>query len=322
MTTLVTGSAGFIGSFVCRSLLQQQHSVIGIDNLNSAYDVQLKLDRLSQIDTKNFKFIHQDICNQTALDLLFEENPIDCVIHLAAEAGQEQTENHAERIMHNNIVGFNCVLEACRKHAVKQVVYASSAAVYGDNSDYPVTEKSNTDQPLSLYAASKKSNEIIAHSYATLYAMHVTGLRFFTVYGPWGRPDMALYKFTRNILAGLPLNIHNNGQHSRDLIYVDDLVEAINLVLNQKLKPDSQGTHQIYNLGHETAVDLMTMVNALEQHLNQHTEHNFLPKQAGEIQYNQADAGLFRQTYGWQAKVNFNEGLEKFVSWYREYHSV
>lgn len=321
-TVLVTGAAGFIGSYVCLRLLQQQSHVIGVDNLNDSYDASLKHGRLAQIESPNFSFIHLDVTHQAAMASLFNQHQFDVVVHLAAEAGQQHDEGNGEHVFNHNVQGFSVVLENCREHAVKQILYASSAAVYGDNDDLPVTEASNTDKPLSLYAASKKANEVLAHSYASLYDMRITGLRFFTVYGPWGRPDMALYKFARRILAGQPLNIHNQGQHSRDLIYIDDLLDAIELVLTTKINSAAAEPHQIYNLGHETAVDLTTMVKALEQQLGQRTEHNMLPRQAGEIQYNQADASLFQETYGWQARVGFDEGLKKFVDWYKSYHSV
>ncbi|VAW46496.1 UDP-glucose 4-epimerase [hydrothermal vent metagenome] len=202
------------------------------------------------------------------------------------------------------------------------MLYASTAAVYGDNADFPVTEQSNSDRPLSLYAATKKANEVMAHSYASMYALPVTGLRFFTVYGPWGRPDMALYKFTDSIMGGLCLNIHNNGNHTRDLIYIDDLVDAILAALEKPPSADQQIPHKIYNIGNQKAIGLLEMIENLEQQLGRKTAHKLLPRQVGEIKDNQADTTLFFQQFGFKPQVDFKQGLKKFVEWYRQYHSV
>jgi len=321
-TTLVTGAAGFIGSFVCQRLLQQNQYVIGIDNLNDSYDVQLKQDRLARLVSPKFTFIKQDIANQSAISSLFNQFSVDKVVHLAAEAGQGNGDGQTERFISSNVVGFNNIIAHCRVHQIKHLLYASTAAVYGDNADFPVTEQSNSDQPLSLYAATKKANEVMAHSYASMYALPVTGLRFFTVYGPWGRPDMALYKFADRIMAGLGLNIHNNGNHTRDLIYIDDLVDAILAALEKPPSADHQVPHKIYNIGNQTAIGLLEMVESLEQQLDRKTTHKLLPRQVGEIKDNQADTTLFFQQFGFKPQVDFKQGLKKFVAWYRQYHSV
>lgn len=323
MATLVTGAAGFIGSHVCQRLLAQNCAVIGLDNLNHSYAIQLKKDRLDQLKSPDFRFIKLDMADSSAMESLFTNYQIDQVIHLAAESGLQtntQLTEQAACMNYNNIIAFSHLLDNCRKHNVRHVVYASTAAVYGDNADFPVTEQSNSDQPLSLYAASKKANEVLAHSYAHQFDLPLTGLRFFTVYGPWGRPDMVLYLFTQQILAGLPLNIHNNGDHSRDFIYIDDLVEAVLIALQNP--PQNQTPHQIYNLGSQKALGLMEMVQTLEQQLGQTTAHQFLPRQKQEIQNNQADASLFNQQFGFEAQTDFVSGVKRFVAWYRDYHSV
>ncbi|MGJ8662411.1 MAG: SDR family NAD(P)-dependent oxidoreductase [Marinicella sp.] len=316
MTILVTGAAGFIGSHVCRKLIDQKEHVIGVDNLNSYYAVQLKKDRLKLLESPEFTFVQQDITDVAAMVDLFEHSKPKKVVHLAAEAGVQHGSEQPELFINSNVVGFNNILENCRKFAIEHLIYASSASVYGDNVDFPLTEKSNSDQPLTLYAATKKANEVLAHSYAHLYQLNITGLRFFTVYGPWGRPDMALYKFTDCIENNHPINIHNHGNHTRDLIYIDDLVDALMAILNQ---PATAG-HQIYNLGSQQAIGLMDMVKTLEHELGHSTPHVLLPRQAGEIEDNRADASAFINQYGVKPQVELNEGISRFVKWYRDYN--
>ncbi len=321
MSILVTGAAGFIGSQVCRQLLALNHAVIGVDNFNPDYDVQLKHDRLALLPADRFSFATADVTDIVAMAEIFERENIEQVIHLAAVAGLQNSSAQAQTIMHNNVMGFSHIIEQCRLHQVQHLVYASTAAVYGDNTDFPVTEQSSSDQPISLYAASKKANEVLAHSYAHLYQLPATGLRFFTVYGPWGRPDMALYKFTEKLEKGQAIDIHNHGQHSRDMIYIDDLVAAILKVIDCPPSTNKLGTpHQIYNLGGQQAIALMDVVETLEQTLGKTTEHVLLPLQAGEIKHNQADASAFQIQFDWQPAVSFQQGVKNFIAWYRQYH--
>lgn len=320
MTVLVTGAAGFIGSFVCQRLLQTGHQVVGVDNLNNYYDVSLKQKRLELLNRLNFHFIKQDIVNGEALAETFSQYPFETVIHLAAEAGVTYGADHPELFMNTNVVGFGHVLENCRRQKIRHLIYASTAAVYGDNKDFQVTENSASDQPLTMYAATKKANEVLAHCYAEQFDLRVTGLRFFTVYGPWARPDMALYKFARQIVEQQPIHLHNHGNHTRDLIYIDDLVDAIEAVIAQPEAQQARLKHRIYNLGHEKAVGLQQMVSELESCLGQQTEHIGLQLQRGEVKDNKADATAFYRDYGIKPKVGFHEGVAKFVQWYREYH--
>ncbi|MEZ5471571.1 MAG: NAD-dependent epimerase/dehydratase family protein [Marinicella sp.] len=320
MTILVTGAAGFIGSFVCEKLLGTEQTVIGIDNLNNSYDVNLKRARLHRLDHPKFQFFKQDITESGGLAEIFKQNHIASVIHLAAEAGVTQGEEKPEQFINSNIVGFGHVLENCRHHSIKHLIYASTAAVYGDNEDFPVTENSNSDHPLTLYGATKKANEVLANSYAEQFAMRITGLRFFSVYGPWARPDMALCKFTRQIMQNEPIKLHNKGNHTRDMIYIDDLVDAITVVWSEADVQATEKKHQIYNIGNQQAIGLKQMVQVLEQQLGKHTEHHLVPLQKGEIIDNQADASKFYRRFGIMPKVAFEQGVEKFLQWYREYH--
>ncbi len=320
MTFLVTGAAGFIGSYISQRLIEQNYRVIGVDNLNSYYDVQLKKDRLKYLKSSLFSFVQQDITDTKAMADIFSQGSIKKVVHLAAEAGVQHGSDQPELFINSNVVGFNNILENCRKHKIEHLVYASTAAVYGDNSDFPLSEKSNSDRPLTLYAATKKSNEVLAHSYAHLYRLTITGLRFFTVYGPWGRPDMALFKFVDKIINNSPIEIHNYGNHTRDLIYIDDLVDALLAILTKPTDTSQTMGHQIYNLGNQKAIQLMEMVHILEQKLGQSTAHVLLPLQSGEIKDNLADTTAFIERYGVKPQVQFEDGVDRFVKWYRDYY--
>lgn len=270
----------------------------------------------------DFQFLKQDITNRSGFAEIFSQNNISKVIHLAAEAGVKQGEKNPEQFINCNIVGFGHVLENCRQHQIKHLIYASTAAVYGDNTDFPVTESSNSDQPLTLYGATKKANEVLAHCYAEQFAMQLTGLRFFSVYGPWARPDMALYKFTRQILKGEPIQLHNHGNHTRDMIYIDDLVDAIEAVWSAKQPVSPEKNHQIFNLGHEHAIGLKQMVKTLEQKLGKQSQHQLIPLQKGEIIDNQADGSRFYRQFGIKPQVSFEAGVEHFLNWYREFHQT
>jgi len=308
MTFLVTGAAGFIGSYISQRLIEQNHRVIGVDNLNSYYDVSLKKDRLKHLNSPFFSFVQQDITDSKAMADVFGQGGIKKVVHLAAEAGIKQGSNQPELFINSNVAGFNNVLENCRKHKIEHLVYASTAAVYGDSSDFPLSEKSNSDRPLTLYAATKKANEVLAHSYAHLYDLNITGLRFFTVYGPWGRPDMVIFKFTDHIMNNRPIEIHNHGDHTRDLVYIDDLIDALNAVLTEPINTSQATSHQIYNLGNQYAVPLMDIVRTLEQKLGQSTARIL------------ADASAFYEQYGIKPQVQLEEGIDRFVKWYIDYY--
>ena len=323
MTTLVTGAAGFIGHFVCLQLLQQGEQVVGLDNLCNPSEQRLKADRLARLKHPSLTFVQQDITDGPKLQQLFAEGDFDHVIHLAAEAGVQQGADNPQAFVNSNVVGFNHLLECCRQHPPQQLIYASTAAVYGDTDTLPTPEIADSSRPLTLYAATKKTNEVMAHSYAHLYGLTVTGLRFFTVYGPWGRPDMALSLFAERITTGQAIELHNHGKHTRDMIYIDDLVRALLAVWRQppKHQPDST-PHQLFNLGHEHPNTLQDMVDALQRLLGQSTELRGVDRQPGVVLDNHADASLFGQHYGFKPDTPFAVGLAHFVDWYRDYHRL
>ena len=322
MKILVTGAAGFIGAAVCQSLLQLQHQVIGIDNLNNYYAVTLKQARLQRLQSQSeFHFQRLDITNSSALFSLFATNQPQRIIHLAAQAGVRYSFENPQAYIDSNIGGFTNILEASRQHNIEHLVYASSSSVYGANTKLPFAESDRADQPVSLYGATKKANEALAYSYSHLYGIPTTGLRFFTVYGPWGRPDMAPIKFAKRILAREPIDIYNNGQHKRDFTYIDDIVAGTIRVL-QQLPEDSTPPHKIYNIGNGSPVDLMQFIELLEENLGCKAIKNFLEKQPGDVDATWADTTALEQAVGYKPRVSIEEGISNFVAWYKSYYQT
>ncbi|NAW80101.1 SDR family NAD(P)-dependent oxidoreductase [Vibrio sp. V33_P6A3T137] len=334
MKFLVTGVAGFIGSRVAEVLVQQGHHVIGIDNNNDYYDVSLKLARLKRIEHDHFTFIQLDIANREAVEALFIQHQFDKVIHLAAQAGVRYSLENPHSYADSNLVGHVNILEGCRNTKVKHLVYASSSSVYGLNSKVPFSSCDSVDHPVSLYAATKKANELMAHSYSHLYDLPTTGLRFFTVYGPWGRPDMAPFIFTKKILEGDPIDINNNGDMWRDFTYIDDIVEGVVRVadvipqrnnawtVEQGQPNSSSAPYALYNIGHGSPINLMDFIQAIETELGIEAKKHFRGMQPGDVYQTYADTtDLFAAT-GYQPQVGVQEGVAKFVAWYREFYRV
>ncbi|MFJ5481830.1 NAD-dependent epimerase [Pectobacterium actinidiae] len=334
MKYLITGAAGFIGFHTVKTLLNDADNKIwGVDNLNDYYDVSLKNARVAEInDNPNFTFINADICDKSNLDELFSEFEFDYVIHLAAQAGVRYSLDNPSAYAESNLVGFLNILECCRWHKIKHLVYASSSSVYGLNEKTPFSTKDSVDHPVSLYAATKKANELMAHSYSHLYGIPTTGLRFFTVYGPWGRPDMALFKFTKKIINNEIIDIYNNGYLSRDFTYIDDIVEGIVRIVNiipQKNDtwtvetgyPDtSSAPYHIYNIGNGSPVKLMDFVTALERALGLEAKKNFMPMQSGDVYQTWADTEALFDVTGYRPVVGIEEGVANFVAWYRDFY--
>jgi UDP-glucuronate 4-epimerase len=332
---LVTGAAGFIGHALCLSLLKDGHQVSAWDNLNAYYPVQLKLDRLAQLQAHPaFTFAKLDISEASAHSGPGKECHPDVVVHLAAQAGVRHSIEHPEEYVSANLVGFSRMLEFARARKPKHFVFASTSSVYGLGRQLPFAEHMDTDHPMSFYTATKKANEAMAHSYAHLYGIPMTGLRFFTVYGPWGRPDMALFKFTRAILAGEALPVFNEGRMIRDFTYIDDIVEGISRVLAQPpapnpqwdaLHPDSSTSsapYRIFNIGNNQRVELMRYIRALEAALGRKAELNLLPMQAGDVEATEADVSRLQAAVGFRPATSVEDGVARFVTWYREYHQV
>ncbi len=336
MKILVTGAAGFIGAHVTLELLDRGDQVVGIDNLNDYYEVSLKEARLKLINeapaSDNFTFIKMDLADRDGIEGLFAEHQFDKVVNLAAQAGVRYSIENPHAYIDSNIVGFLNILEGCRHHKIKHLVYASSSSVYGANETMPFSIHDNVDHPMSLYAASKKANELMAHTYSNLYDLPTTGLRFFTVYGPWGRPDMALFLFTKAILAGEPINVFNYGKHRRDFTYIDDIVEGIIRTLDKVaapnpdwsgLSPDSGSSKapwRVYNIGNNSPVELMTYIETLENELGKKAEKNLLPIQPGDVPDTYADVEALIQDTGYKPTTSVEQGIKNFVAWYREYH--
>jgi UDP-glucuronate 4-epimerase len=332
---LVTGAAGFIGMHVCLRLLERGDTVFGLDNLNDYYDVNLKLSRLSRLKSyKLFHFYKLDVVDsKSTLDLFNIINPSH-VIHLAAQAGVRYSLTNPHTYINSNITGFTNILEACRHTSVQHLVYASSSSVYGSNSSFPFNEHQNVDHPLSLYAATKKANELMAHTYSHLFNIPTTGLRFFTVYGPWGRPDMALFMFTKSILEGRPINIFNHGDMVRDFTYIDDIVEGIIRVAQKPSTPNdlydftspdpatSSSPYRIFNIGNNQPIRLIEYIQALENSLGHKAIKNFLPMQPGDVGITAADT---TELYAWvdfKPNTSIFLGVKNFVNWYRDYYSI
>ena len=325
MTILVTGAAGFIGMHVAETLLAGGRRVVGVDNLNPYYDVELKKDRLKRLQAfENFTFYELDIADRAALYAALGAHPeISLVVHLAAQAGVRHSLTHPFDYASSNLTGFLTILEFCRQlKKLKHFVYASSSSVYGANTDMPFSVDQVTDQPLSLYAATKKANEVMAYSYAHLYGLPMTGLRFFTVYGPWGRPDMAYWRFVERIMKGEPVQIYNNGDMRRDFTYIDDVVKGILEVLaHPPEKPGGGAAHKVYNLGNNKAEKLLDFVAIIEKTLGKKAERQFLPMQPGDVKETFADIDSIHRDVGYEPATSLAEGLPKFVKWYLEYFS-
>lgn len=330
---LVTGAAGFIGNHTCLQLLGRGDEVVGLDNLNDYYDVQLKRDRLARIQSHaNFRFVELDVADRAEIPALFEREAFDIVIHLAAQAGVRYSLENPHSYVDSNLVGFMNILEGCRHTKVKHLAYASSSSVYGANTEMPFSVHHNVDHPLSLYAASKKANELMAHTYSHLYNLPTTGLRFFTVYGPWGRPDMALFLFTKAILEDRPIDVFNEGRMQRDFTYVDDIVEGVIRVADQPAQPNpnwdsdnpdpgtSRAPYRVYNIGNNQPVELMRFIGAIEQALGQEAKKNYLPMQAGDVPATFADVDDLTEAVGFRPATPIEDGINRFVAWYREYY--
>ncbi|MFL6247648.1 MAG: NAD-dependent epimerase [Thermoanaerobaculia bacterium] len=334
---LVTGAAGFIGYHTATRLLERGDRVVGVDNLNDYYDVSLKEARLERLRAyPQFAFERLDVADRTGMAELFARVRPAEVVHLAAQAGVRYSLENPHAYTDSNVTGFLNVLEGCRHQngGVKHLVFASSSSVYGANTKQPFSEHMNVDHPVSLYAATKKANELMAHTYAHLFGLSVTGLRFFTVYGPWGRPDMALFRFTRGILAGEPIPVFNSGQMIRDFTYVDDIVEGVVRLLGTPARanpnwngddPDpaaSSAPYRVYNIGNNTPVLLLDCINLLEECLGKKTEMNFLPLQPGDVTSTMADVSELEQAVGFRPRTPLREGISRFVQWYREFYRV
>jgi UDP-glucuronate 4-epimerase len=335
MRILVTGAAGFVGSSLARSLLDRGDEVLGLDNLNDYYDVSLKQARLDILTRHSgFEFFKIDLTDKNRLEELFASTGIERVVNLAAQAGVRYSIENPYAYVDSNLIGFMNVLECCRHHQIEHLVYASTSSVYGANTAMPFSVHDNVDHPLSLYAATKKANELMAHTYAHLYGLPVSGLRFFTVYGPWGRPDMALFMFTKNILAGEPIDVFNFGNHRRDFTYIDDIVEGVVRVLDQVAtgnpdwdgdRPDpgsSQAPYRLYNIGNNQPVELMHYIEVLERCLGREAVKNFLPLQAGDVPDTYADVGDLERDVGYRPSTTVEDGIAKFVAWYRDYYKI
>ncbi len=335
MKILVTGAAGFIGFHTSQKLLQRNDEVIGIDNLNDYYDVTLKESRLKQLQEKdNFQFIKLDLADRDGMEKLFQDHQFDRVINLAAQAGVRYSIENPRTYIDSNIVGFINILEGCRHTSVPHLSYASSSSVYGANVKQPFSESDNVDHPVSLYAASKKSNELMAHTYSNLFSLPTTGLRFFTVYGPWGRPDMALFKFTKGIIEGSPIDVYNHGDMYRDFTYIDDIVEGVIRITDKvpEANTDWDGQHpdpsssfapyKVYNIGNNAPVKLMDFVHAIEDSIGEKANINMMPIQPGDVPSTCADVSALANDIGFKPATGVKEGIQRFVEWYKSYYQV
>jgi UDP-glucuronate 4-epimerase len=330
---LVTGAAGFIGFHTAKLLLDRGHEVVGLDNLNTYYDPQLKAARLRILDAfGNFRFAKIDITDRDAMQDVFAREKFQRVVHLAAQAGVRYSIQNPQVYVESNINGFLQVIEGCRQHGVEHLVYASTSSVYGANTHMPFSESQSVDHPLTLYAATKKSNELMAHSYSSLYGLPTTGLRFFTVYGPWGRPDMALFLFTKNILEGKPIDVYYEGQHQRDFTYVDDIVRGVVAVVDHVAQPNplwnsdapdpssSRAPYKIYNIGNQRPVTLLRFIEVLEHCLGRKARKNLMPMQLGDVPDTSADVEALARDVGYRPSTELEEGVKHFVEWYLQYY--
>jgi len=333
MNYLVTGAAGFVGYFVSLRLLAEGHQVTGLDNLNGYYDVNLKLARVQQLEDKpGFKFVKLDLADRDGMTALFAENKFERVIHLAAQAGVRYSIDDPLAYVDANLVGFVNVLEGCRHNKVQHLLYASSSSVYGMNRKQPFDTQDNVDHPISLYAATKKANELMAHTYSHLYGLPTTGMRFFTVYGPWGRPDMALFKFTKAIIADQSIDVYNHGEMRRDFTYVEDVAESVMRLQNiiPQAQPDwtvetgngsqSSAPYVLYNIGNSNPIKLMTYIEALEDALGVEAKKNMMPMQPGDVHETSSDSTPLYNATGFKPQTSVKEGVKKFVDWYKDYY--
>jgi UDP-glucuronate 4-epimerase len=332
---MITGAAGFIGSTLAHRLLARGDSVYGVDNMNDYYDVTLKEARLARLTSqKGFTFDKLDISDRAGMEKMFKREKFDAVMNLAAQAGVRYSIENPHAYIDANVVGFCNVLEGCRHSGVKHLVFASSSSVYGANTKMPFSEHDNIDHPVSLYAATKKANELMAHSYAHLYKLPCTGLRFFTVYGPWGRPDMALFKFTKGILGGEPIPVFNEGKMVRDFTYIDDIVEGVIRVIDQTAAPNpkwsgnqpdpatSYAPYRVFNIGNNNPVQLMRYIQVLEQCLGKKAILDLLPMQAGDVPATSANTDALEAAVGFRPMVTVDTGIARFVEWYKSYYKV
>ena len=315
MTILITGLAGFIGSNTAKKLLERGDNIIGIDNFNDYYDPTLKEKRISDfLAGHDFKLYRIDIADKKSLKQVFEENKIDKICHLAAQAGVRYSLTNPDIYLHSNIIGTTNLLELAKDYKIKDFVFASSSSVYGGNKNFPFSETDNVDHPISLYAATKKSNELQAHVYHHLYGLNCFGLRFFTVYGPWGRPDMALFKFTKAIIAGETIDVFNNGRHKRDFTYIDDIVDGILASL------DKCSGYEIFNLGNNQPVELEHFISLIENKLGKKAIKNYLPLQIGDVPETYANIDKAKKILGYESRNSIEDGIEKFLIWYKQYY--
>ena len=332
---LVTGSAGFIGFHLALRLLKEGKSVVGLDNLNEYYDVRLKYARLEQLeDFEHFRFYRMDLQDRSGMEDLFSTYRFPVVVHLAAQAGVRYSLINPHSYADSNITGFLNILEGCRHHGVEHLVFASSSSVYGANTNMPFSVHDNVDHPVSLYAATKKANELMAHTYAHLYGLPCTGLRFFTVYGPWGRPDMALFLFTRAILTGQPIQVFNHGKMRRDFTYIDDIIEGVVRIMGKSPEPNPHwsgtapdpGTsyvpYRVYNIGNNQPVELMEFIHTIEDCLGMEAEKEFLPLQSGDVPATYADIDDLTRDFGFKPVTPIREGVRCFIEWYRQYYRL
>jgi UDP-glucuronate 4-epimerase len=320
MKILITGVAGFIGYHLATELLKKNVTVIGIDSINSYYDPKLKLNRLNQlIDYEKFTFFAVNITNKVEIDELFFKNKIDIVINLAAQAGVRYSIEKPYKYVDSNLIGFINLLEACRNYKVDKLVFASSSSVYGDSKNIPFSVNQETSMPKSLYAATKKANELMAYTYSELYGIKAIGLRFFTVYGPWGRPDMAYFSFTEKILKGEPISVFNNGNMKRDFTFIDDIISGITNLLEQINR--IKGNYKIYNLGNNKPVKLTKFISVIETCLNKKAVIKLLPMQAGDVEITYADIDDAKKDFNYNPKTNIDTGLQHFVNWYKKYYN-
>ncbi|HFK2159279.1 TPA: NAD-dependent epimerase, partial [Klebsiella aerogenes] len=329
---LVTGAGGFIGFHVSQRLLKDGHHVVGIDNLNDYYDVSLKQARLNLLQSSLFTFHKMDLADRPQMEQLFVSEKFDRVIHLAAQAGVRYSLENPHAYADSNLMGFLNILEGCRHNKVQHLIYASSSSVYGLNRKMPFSTDDSVDHPVSLYAATKKANELMAHTYAHLYGIPTTGLRFFTVYGPWGRPDMALFKFTKAMLEGGSIDVYNHGKMKRDFTYIDDIVEAIIRLQNVVPQPDpdwtvesgspatSSAPYRVYNIGNSSPVELMDYITALEDALGIEAKKNMMPMQPGDVMETSADTADLYNTIDFKPETSVRKGVENFVCWYKKYY--
>lgn len=332
---LVTGAAGFIGFHLCKKLFTLGYQVTGIDNLNDYYDVNLKLSRLNILKSNpSFQFFEQDLTDKKRMDELFKQNEFDYVVNLAAQAGVRYSLINPYAYLESNLNGFLNILEACRHFKTKHLIYASSSSVYGANKKMPFSVHDNVDHPISLYAASKKSNELMAHTYSSLFNLPTTGLRFFTVYGPYGRPDMALFLFTKAILEGKPIDVYNHGKMRRDFTYVDDIVESVSRLIPKITKPNAEWTgmkpdpatsfapYRVFNIGNNSPVELIRFIEVIEQKLGKKAVKNLMPIQDGDVPETYADVEDLMREVNFKPATPIEEGIGKFIDWYLEYYKI